>query len=851
MLISNVAKFKRSIALIVSEENQRGKEEPEHEVINNVAKFLEGAKRFISENYQLDDASAAEKLNHESAIQLIDALLMNNSNGYLRIRLLREMDPGSGPEGDEMDSETIIHDHTTLVEQENNDFRFILSQELKSKIRMLANYTNAAIRSKMVLVGRDILEFYRSRKVQTRDIDTMLHQLQEACDVLSDMIRNISQAPEPKTLTRTLVNAFKTLEVNIVIDNLIDIAHQCKYLEILQIVSGHDKTLTQVTEWMDPIKKIVNEIRDSKDWFTLSVDTPDKLLEPKAPAITVGSRRGVRSVWELNSSRKILPEIESYDNITLKLDSLRRVLRATGRGRTTISCLDGQTVLARGAYVTLSDVLPYKCTSKAKSIEIFASEEVLIDADILKNGEEMQVRILAPRWRVKGHRIISVGGVPGPRHKPERANDAHQPGYRGQDGKPGLPGGDAGSYFGVSREFIEGNIIVYNPDGGVGGLGQDGGNGAEGRKGDDPGVPSSRQHCDLTKTSVGFPYRRTLFKSWKWRWSCFCFYDLYKYELYGSLGGMGGGGGHGGEGGIGGRAGQIKHIMLRDESGSWERVGRTGKRGEDGKGGTGGEGGWNGNTVAVACSSDWYLFFSKYRWTREGCWGTGRGSRGEDGIRGGNKHFTREAPESNGFKGELSSVINRYKDYLISSLDDAINKKSLVQFILFLCSDLHVQNTYDAVALVNEMLMLEDRFYQRRNDVEFLPLYQSLLERLTRYAASTKPGENSAQYKKVLSYLYTAILGKIQAMRRSSECSLVTNMEGYLGGALEHVKKIERISKLDAITRISNDYRDKINEKITSANDFISREILPEIKIIGNETEAAIDGLISEIIEMR
>jgi hypothetical protein len=328
-LISNVAKFKQSITLIVSEENQRGEEEPEHEIVNDVTKFLEGTRRFLSENCPLQDASAGEKQNRASAVQLIDALLMNSGNGSLRIGLLREMDAGSGSEGDEMDSETIIQDHTAFVEQENDDFRFILSQELKNKIETLANRTNAAIRSRMALVGRDILEFYRSRKVETRDIGTLLHQLQEAYDVLSDMIRNISESPEPKTLTRTLVNALKTLEVNIVIDNLIDIAHQCKYLEILQIVSGDDSALTQTTEWMDPIRKIVNEIRDSKDWFTFLVDMRDKLLEPTPPAITLGNRRGIRSTWEPNSSRKLLRETESYENITLSGISSRKLLTET------------------------------------------------------------------------------------------------------------------------------------------------------------------------------------------------------------------------------------------------------------------------------------------------------------------------------------------------------------------------------------------------------------------------------------------------------------------------------------------------------------------------------------------
>jgi hypothetical protein len=375
MLISNVAKFKKSIALIVSEENQGGKKKSEHEVINDVIRFLEVTKRFISENYQPDGASGGEKINREIAIQLIDVLLTNSSDGYVRIGFFREMDAGSGVKGDETDSQTIINDDRTFFEQENDDFRFILAQELKNTLQVLANYTNGVIRNRMALVGRDILEFYRSRKVQTSDVGTQLHQLQQAYDVLSDMTRNISQSLEPKTLTRTLINTLKTLEVNIVIDNLIDISDQCKYREILQIVSGHDSAVTQTKVWMDPIRKIVNEIRDLKDWFTFLFDMRHKLLEPTRPAVTLGSRRSVRSVWTVNSSRKFLTEIESYGNITLsgidgvKLDALRRVLRTTGREKTTITCLDGQAVLAKGAYVTLSHVLLHKCRGGVKSIE--------------------------------------------------------------------------------------------------------------------------------------------------------------------------------------------------------------------------------------------------------------------------------------------------------------------------------------------------------------------------------------------------------------------------------------------------------------------------------------------------
>jgi hypothetical protein len=865
-LVGDITKLKQSVALIVSEEDHAAALGQDHEVVMNVTKLLEGAKVFITEKYQLDDTSAGETENRGSAIQLIDALLVNSSNGYGRIGVLRQMDAhmksSSGPGEGGMSLEEIIRDPTTFVEQDNESLQFRVSEELRNEIQVFAKYSNEKIRAKMALVGRDISKFFRSREVHTRDIDTLLHELQEAYDLLSDMAKNISQSLEPTRWTRTLFNALKSLEVNIEIDNFIDIVRQMKYLEILQIVSGHDSALTQTTQWVGPIRKIINEISDSKDWFNTLLDVREELLEPGIAAITPASHRGIRGVVSEpssdRSSRQFMTEIGSYDeNITfsriddVKLNILRSAARKIEKEKTAISCLDGKAVVARGARVALSEVLLYRCTSPVKSIEVFASDEVLVDADISKVGDQLQVRILAPGWRIKGARMILLNGAAGRRQEPRRAQDGRRPGLEGEDGKQGVQGGNAGSYFGISSHFVGDKFVVYSPNGGIGGAGQDGGNGAEGRSGDDPDIPSSNEHCDLKKTHVRFRYKRTRFDRWKWRWNCFCTYDFYEYEMYGSRGGVGGKGGNGGKGGRGGIGGHSKHIKLHDGTGSWDIVGRNGGTGQDGKGGAGGEGGRNGNTVKVQCKRDWYIVFSIYRWTRAGSWSAGRYRRGPDGVQGRSQRLTREPPKNDGLKDELSSVINRYKDYLISSLDDTINRKSLLQFIKFLGSDIRVQSTYDALALVEEMQTLENRFYQRRTDVDFLPFYESFLQRVSLYTANRKQHEYSAQYNKVLGYLYTATLSKIRTLRQSSARSLVTNMDGYLEISLQYIRKIEEISKLEAVARISNDYKEKINEKIISADDFINKEVLPEIEVITNETEANIDSLLLEIIEMR
>jgi hypothetical protein len=863
--ISDVNKFNQSVALIVSEEGHRAPKRQAREIITDLAELLKGAKTFVSEKYQLDDTSAGEKSNSESVIQLLDALLMNDSNGYVRIGILRQADAdmrgSSDSEGDEMGLGKLIRDHTTFVEQENDDFRHVgISEELKNKTEMFAKYSNEEIRTKMALVGGDILKFYRSRELQTRDVATLLQELQEACNLLSDMTSNMSQLPDPRRLTRTIGSALKTLKINIDIDNLIDVVRQFTYLEIFQIISGHDSALTQITDWIGPVRKTVNEIRDSKDWITFLFDMREKLLERGTKAITPGRRGRIGSVGAVFSTdrKEFLTKIErygieGYENIShiddVKLNMLGRARRKIQNEKTTIYCLDGDAVLARGAYVRLSEVLLYNCTGKVKSIEIFASDAVLVDAHISRIGGELRVRILAPQWRLTGQRSITLNGDAGLSQRPQRAENGRKPGWEGKDGKPGLQEGNAGSYFGISNKFIGGNIAVYRPDGGIGGRGQDGGNGAEGKRGNDAQIPSSGTRCNQPQTNVGSGYMRTRLDKWKWRWECFCFYDLYEYEFYGSKGSVGGRGGNGGEGGLGGMGGHSKHIKLHDVGGSWDIVGRNGRTGQNGRGGTGGEGGPNGNTVRAQCKSDWYVVFSIYRWSRTGQWSAGRSNRGQDGIPGGNKQLTTKPPKINEFENELSTVINRYKDYLISSLDHRIDRKSLIQFIMLLGSDIRVQNTYDTLALVNEMQTLENRFYQRSTDVDFLPFYQSFLKRITQYAANRKLHENSTQNKKVLSYLYIATLSKIRALRQSSECILVTDMDGYLDVTLQHIRRIEEIRKLDAVARISKNYKDKIDEKIISADDFINREVLPEIEVITKDTEGNIDSLLLEIIE--
>ena len=74
--------------------------------------------------------------------------------------------------------------------------------------------------------------------------------------------------------------------------------------------------------------------------------------------------------------------------------------------------------------------------------------------------------MIAPAWQVIGDQKIILDGQNDP--KKLRAED-------GQDGVPGLSGGEGGAFFGLSKEIQNGEKLEITSKGGRGGRGQDGG----------------------------------------------------------------------------------------------------------------------------------------------------------------------------------------------------------------------------------------------------------------------------------------------------------------------------------------------------------------------------------------
>ncbi|MCX4084121.1 hypothetical protein N7281_04565 [Rickettsia hoogstraalii] len=531
-------------------------------------------------------------------------------------------------------------------------------------------------------------------------------------------------------------------------------------------------------------------------------------------------------------------DIAEYDNIKhilitgSQLEELNHVLNLTLKHRINVNCIEPYMSI-RGNYIIVKEVLREvslrflqqhwggalpnnmvidmddSCDlttlkyEKLKFINVFALNTLFINEDVSLRGNNT-LTVIAPKWQVIGTRKISLDGVAGESHHNStvqkhpgftlniihgrsKAKDGAYPGANGADGQPGGAGGPGGNFFGIGKQFIDGANLTITVNGGIGGSGQDGGNGFKGRDfkgrdGSSPVVPSTdischNDLCDGSKQINGFDCEKIHYSysggriggfgaqtySDPVRISC-------KYKIFGKPGGKGG---DGGSGGNGGNPGNIVLFELNNSSGI-SKYNNTGKNGEHGKDGMGGNGGNYGDNIVVSYSNSW----AANGWSlKERIYNNIKSPSGKNGIDGNNIQNI-EYPKLATIIDELdqAKIINKYKSYLRENLNDRFTKSFLTKFLNILDNNQNVKNVYNTLGLVDELKGLEEQFHKLNKDIDLLPFYQSLLDRISEYAQNPKEVENSNQYKKVLSYLYTATLGRIYNLEDIFESDLIINI---------------------------------------------------------------------------
>lgn len=191
-------------------------------------------------------------------------------------------------------------------------------------------------------------------------------------------------------------------------------------------------------------------------------------------------------------------------------------------------------------------------------------------------------------------------------------------------------------------------------------------------------------------------------------------------------------------------------------------------------------------------------------------------------------------------------TINSYKSYLRENMVNNIQESRLMEFILNVEMDKRVQSLYDTMGLFDDLRCLENQYLQLRNSLTFMPFHESLLNRTGEYANAN---EIVGDQRKVLRFIYTAVAGKISNMRHFRQHVLITDLQEYLQIVEKSMNKLRDIQYEVSVTEQKNQYKKMLDEKISSALDLVSKEVIPALmetfKDLGNQ----IPDLVKEVSE--
>ncbi|KAF8789795.1 hypothetical protein HNY73_007706 [Argiope bruennichi] len=660
--------------------------------------------------------------------------------------------------------------------------------------------------------------------------------------------------------------------------------------------------------WLSPFKNMAKHFCESGKWYTFLEDLYNKLSEydiqkdrqrynvadledwgqsEKPQGISVTSNTFVKFLNKIENYN--VAEFENIKNMTTpttgsQIEELNQVLSLTLKHRSTIRCSEPY-IVVKGSFVGLNEIMQniinnsdtnnscrnFKtqlASGKYNLLKVFALDKVFIDTDLPFAGKATSVVFIAPKWEVVGYRSIELHGGDGDPHALPKAKDGAHPGNNGIDGAPGKPGRSGESFFGIGATFENGDHLKIVSNGGKGGRGQDGGNGATGIPGRHAETPSSYDPpCEYGYVN-GFRCEEIIKKGC----APFCFNILAatviitdgstttkSFKIFGLPGGRGGDGGNGGRGGKGGDPGNIAILELSQPS-EIIKLTSKGEEGDPGRAGAGAtQGGKSGDDIIVNWSKyvpnliGWLSGFresTKWEW-KETIKNDGRSPGGIMGMDGVNAAGLQYPIPANGIQ-RLPNIINEYKIYLRENLSNRFKKHDLLQFLDQLNNSNDIRKLYDILGLIDEFQGLEEQFHKLSEQVGFSSFFSSLLERINEFSRTHKDGPNADENKKVLSYLYTATLGKMYNIEDNTESNLIINIRDYLNLVTENIKTLKDLqtmnNKIEVVNKYKENYKRYMDKKIEEANSFIDKQISPEIENISTEIDDQINSLIEETI---
>lgn len=360
---------------------------------------------------------------------------------------------------------------------------FILNKYNEYVNKSIENLLNNQLLRDMNYLLSEIQDFYLKKSKQF-DIENTRHQLVEAIAIL----KKVRPANGPHLHLSKLIDIVNKLRIEPNVKTIDQITSHVN--EIIFLSKVKNKTIPNPPMFMDSLMKCIDRLEISKKWYDFLVTLYENLSKSPPPHSTIAEVKlhcnfGIKAseinldklVNSLRDSHMLYLQVRNLELTESEMISLKNVLDAL-MSEVSIKCPSNEAtkMFVRGTFVRTSQIIEHKCWPNAAYIEIFALDSIIIDCDLIKSGEGVQVIMIAPKWQMSTHHKIALNGMDKTGELAPAA-DGVFPSGRGKDAEKGSDGDNGGDFFGIYGIFINEQLLTIEANGGSGANGQHGGNG--------------------------------------------------------------------------------------------------------------------------------------------------------------------------------------------------------------------------------------------------------------------------------------------------------------------------------------------------------------------------------------
>lgn len=197
---------------------------------------------------------------------------------------------------------------------------------------------------------------------------------------------------------------------------------------------------------------------------------------------------------------------------------------------------------------------------------------------------------------------------------------------------------------------------------------------------------------------------------------------------------------------------------------------------------------------------------------------------------------------------DLPLTINKYNQFVRKYLAKGFDVPDTELFLKNMTTNSTLDNHYSAKGLIDELRTIESDYSQLRNNISFVPYYESLIDRISYKWHHVENSETKIAEQQKLKYLYTAVKSRLFGINAKKNYVTVADLNTFLSSIKENILELKTIANHDHIEKYRNEFLDKLESKIASANDMIQNTMLPFI----NKTIIQIkDGVVAMKVELK